>query len=40
VHLVTDGDGDDGDDDDIPFIVIFPRAVGEPAHSNPCGLLL
>jgi hypothetical protein len=36
---VTDDDDDDGDDD-IPLIVIFPLAVREPAHNNPCGLLL
>lgn len=31
---------DDDDDDDIPLIVIFPPAVREPTHNNPCGLLL
>jgi hypothetical protein len=36
---VTDDDDDD-DDDDISLIVIFARAVREPAHNNLCGLLL
>ena len=37
--LKTD-DEDDDDYDDIPLIVTFPLAVREPAHNNPCGLLL